>query len=361
MSECAFFGSFDPITYGHLDIVKRALTMFDKIHIVIGINGSKSPLFSVETRKTFIENAINNPANGIERGRVYICTDGGFAVDYMTRNNVCATIRGIRNSADFEYEQSMARINSDLTGVETIFIQARPDHSTLSSSNVKTLVKGGVDVSNMVPMEIKEELEVSLLKMKLIGIVGRSCSGKSTYIKDNFMYSIDFDKIVGDIWNDLFIAPVILKKLESHGIYASKYIGQVEKSMLRSALEDPKKNAIIRRTMKPYIEAGYRGKLQEIKQKIGNSINVVPVAIDAPMLIEYDNLSLVNNNIIQVYSDYDVCVERIMKRDHLSKESAEGRLKAQLRPNEIKQAWTESRDFYKYGTYTEINNTQGNV
>src|SRR5574343_77370 len=362
MSECALFGSFDPITYGHLDVVKRALTMFNKIHIVIGVNGSKSPLFSAEVRKDFIKNAINNPDNGIDASRVYVSFNEGLAVDYMTRNNVCATIRGIRNSADYEYEQSMALINSDLSGVESIFIPARPEHTTMSSSNVKTLVKAGIDVSNMVPMEVKASLETLLLNIIFVGVVGRSCSGKSTYIKENFAYKIDFDQIVRDIWDDIFMAPIILKKLASNGINASKYIGQVEKSMLRAALEDPKKNAIIRSTMKPYIEARYREKLQHIRQQIisDNVDDAVHVAIDAPMLIEYGNLSLVNNNIIQVVADYNVCVDRIMKRDHLSMESAKGRLNAQLFPEDIKIKWNQAREKDKYGTYKEINTTQGN-
>lgn len=363
MSECAFFGSFDPITYGHLDIVKRALTMFKKIHIVIGVNPSKTTLFSLDNRKDYILHAINNPENGIDPSRVYIASDEGLAVDYMTRNSVCATVRGIRNATDYEYEQSMARINSQLSDVESIFIPARPEHGTLSSSNVKALVKAGIDVSDMVPMEIKADLEYHLLNMVLIGIVGRSCSGKSTYIKDNFKYKIDFDKIVFEIWDNMFLAPTILKKLESKGIYASKYIGQVEKSMLRRELEDPRKNAIIRNIMKPYIEAGYREKLQKIKQQIiaDNVDDVVQVAVDAPMLIEYNNLSLVNNNIIQVVADYNVCVDRIMKRDRLSMESAKGRLNAQLFPEDVKFKWNEAREKYKYGIYKEINTTQGNV
>ena len=363
MKECAFFGSFDPITYGHLDVIKRALTMFDKIHIVVGVNSSKSCVFSVEDRKKFIENAIKAPNSGISRDRVYIAHDSGLAVDYMTRNHVCATIRGIRNSADYEYEQNMALVNTDLSGVESIFIPARPEHATMSSSNVKVLVKAGVDVSKMVPLEVKEQLEAVLLKMRLVGIVGRSCSGKSTYIAENYKYKIDFDKIVKDLWDDIFTATVILKKLESHGIYASKYIGQVEKKLIRVALEDPIKNAIIRNTMKPYIEASYREKLRQISEQIitDNIDDVVQVAIDAPMLIEYGNLTLVNNNIIQVVTDYNTCVERIMKRDYLSMDSAKGRLKAQLDPIEIKDKWVESRNKYNYGTYKVINTNEGMV
>ena len=78
-------------------------------------------------------------------------------------------------------------------------------------------------------------------------------------------------------------------------------------------------------------------------------------------MIEYGNLTLVNNNIIQVVTDYNTCVERIMKRDYLSMDSAKGRLKAQLDPIEIKDKWVESRNKYNYGTYKEINTNEGMV
>lgn len=146
MNIAVYPGSFDPVTYGHLDIILRGAKIFDKVIVAILENPNKEPLFSIEERKAMLEVAIKS-YNNIE-----IDSFQGLLADYMKVSQANTIIKGLRAVSDFEYELQMASINKMLAPeVETFFMMTNKNYSFLSSSVVKEVAKYGGDVSDLVP------------------------------------------------------------------------------------------------------------------------------------------------------------------------------------------------------------------
>ena len=144
-------GSFDPITNGHLDIIKRASTQYDELVIAVFINRSKNNLFDVQERMKLIEETTKDLKN------VRVDSWSGLVVDYCKANNIQVIVKGLRAVSDFDYELQMAQVNLH-EGVETMFMATNPAHSFLSSSLVKELAHYNGDVSAMVPQVVREAL-----------------------------------------------------------------------------------------------------------------------------------------------------------------------------------------------------------
>lgn len=149
-------GSFDPITYGHLDVVARASHHFDQVIVAVFENRSKSSLFTVEERKLMIREATEKFPN------VVVDSWHGLTVDYCKANGVSTIVRGLRAVTDFDYELQIAQVNLQLAGVETMFMATAPAHSFLSSTLVKELAHYGGDVTSMVPPNIVRALRERL-------------------------------------------------------------------------------------------------------------------------------------------------------------------------------------------------------
>jgi pantetheine-phosphate adenylyltransferase len=148
-------GTFDPITNGHVDIIKRALQMFDKIIIVIAINATKKPLFSIEERIDMI-----NQCFGSTHERIEIDTTSGLIVDYAMEKDACAIVRGLRAVSDFDYEFQLALMNRKLQRrVETVFLMTGFRWIYISSTIIKDAAKHGGDVSGVVPAHVKTALQ----------------------------------------------------------------------------------------------------------------------------------------------------------------------------------------------------------
>jgi pantetheine-phosphate adenylyltransferase len=150
-------GSFDPITFGHLDIINRALKIFDELVIAVARNERKSPLFSVEERVDLIKSVMK------QNERVKVDTFDGLLVDYARSRKAQAIIRGLRAISDFEYELQMAQINRGISkDVETVFLMTSVFYSFLSSSIVKEVhsLKGPID--GLVPPLVKKALDEKL-------------------------------------------------------------------------------------------------------------------------------------------------------------------------------------------------------
>ena len=150
MSKIAIFpGSFAPFTVGHQSIVDRALPLFDKIIISIGINSEKNQYFSIEERMDWIEAIYgNNPKIEVKRYE-------GLTVDFCKKENANYILRGLRDSHDFKFEKNIAQMNKELNStIETIFIITPPEISHISSSIIRDIIKNGGDVSKFIPKEI---------------------------------------------------------------------------------------------------------------------------------------------------------------------------------------------------------------
>jgi pantetheine-phosphate adenylyltransferase len=146
-------GSFDPITFGHLDIIERASSQFDEVIVAVFINRKKDGLFTVEERMEMISENVKKFKN------VRVDSGSGLLVEYCKRNGVQAIVKGLRAVTDFDYELQMAQVHIQASGVETMFMATSPTHSFLSSSIVKELSHYGGDVSSMVPENVNAALK----------------------------------------------------------------------------------------------------------------------------------------------------------------------------------------------------------
>lgn len=146
-------GSFDPITFGHLDIIERASKQFDEVIVAVFANRKKEGLFSVEERLELIA------ANVSQYGNVKVDSGSGLLVDYCKAKDVDVIVKGLRAVTDFDYELQMAQVHNQASGVETMFMATSPTHSFLSSSIVKELAHYGGDISSMVPANVNAALQ----------------------------------------------------------------------------------------------------------------------------------------------------------------------------------------------------------
>lgn len=141
-----FPGSFDPITTGHVDLVRRALTIFDEIIIAIGVNSQKQTLFPVEERKRWIQKVFE----GDSRIRVDIFE--GLTVHYCKKVDAHFLLRGLRNASDFDYEKTISQLNHIVgEDVETLFLISKPEFSHISSTIVREIIKGGGNAKPFLP------------------------------------------------------------------------------------------------------------------------------------------------------------------------------------------------------------------
>ena len=147
-------GTFDPITNGHLDIIKRGAAVFGQVNVVVLNNSSKNPLFSVEERIALIKEATADLSN------VHVETFSGLLMDYAESVNASSIIRGLRAVSDFEYEMQITSMNRVLNDeIETFFIMTKNQYSFLSSSIVKEVAKYGGYIGELVPTHVEEALK----------------------------------------------------------------------------------------------------------------------------------------------------------------------------------------------------------
>lgn len=147
-------GSFDPITNGHIDIIRRAADVFDTVYVAVLNNSSKQPLFSIEERIELIEEVTKELPN------IRIETSSGLLIDYAREKKAKAIVRGLRAVSDFEYEMQITSMNRVLDeNIETFFIMSKNQYSFLSSSIVKEVAKYGGQVCELVPPVVDEALK----------------------------------------------------------------------------------------------------------------------------------------------------------------------------------------------------------
>ena len=149
-------GSFDPPTFGHLDIIRRSSMLFDEVIVAVGTNVSKNRLFGADERIAMMQRACEDLANVSVEGFA------GLVTTFCAERDVDAIVKGLRAASDFDYELQMAQMNSSLTGVETVFIPTSPDRGFVSSSLVKEVAGFGGDVSSFVPAFVHDELRARL-------------------------------------------------------------------------------------------------------------------------------------------------------------------------------------------------------
>jgi len=154
MAKAIYPGTFDPVTYGHIDIIKRACEIFDSIVVTVAINTGKTPLFTTKERVVMLKESLN------EFKDVSVDSFDGLVVDHAKKIGAVSVIRGLRAVSDFEYEFQMALMNRKLAGnISTVFLMPHEKYTYLNSSIVRNLASFNSDISDFVPPNVQKALE----------------------------------------------------------------------------------------------------------------------------------------------------------------------------------------------------------
>jgi pantetheine-phosphate adenylyltransferase len=145
VTRCAYPGSFDPVTNGHIDVIERAAYLFDEVVVAVLINPAKAATFTVEERLDMLLEITK------EIPRIRVTSFDGLLVEFCRAEGIPVVVKGLRAVTDFEYELQMAQMNHRLSGVDTLFVASNPEYSFLSSSLIKEVASYGGDVSGLVP------------------------------------------------------------------------------------------------------------------------------------------------------------------------------------------------------------------
>lgn len=150
MKKIAIFpGSFDPITVGHESIIRRSIPLFDEIIVAIGVNSQKNYMFSLEKRQNWIKEIFRNEV------KISVESYQGLTIDFCKRKNAGFILRGLRTSADFEFERGIAQMNNAMSPeIETVFILTSPEYSAINSTIIRDIVRNGGDAGRFVPKEV---------------------------------------------------------------------------------------------------------------------------------------------------------------------------------------------------------------
>ncbi|HFA49951.1 MAG TPA: pantetheine-phosphate adenylyltransferase [Bacteroidetes bacterium] len=150
MKKAVFPGSFDPITKGHVQLVKRALPLFDKVVVAVGINSQKKYLFSLAQRMEWLEDVF------ADEPKVEIADFEGLTAHFCNKIGAGYLLRGLRNASDFDYEKTISQLNTIVGhGLETVFLISEPAYSHISSTIVREIIKGGGDAAPFLPKALK--------------------------------------------------------------------------------------------------------------------------------------------------------------------------------------------------------------
>lgn len=149
MKRALFPGSFDPITLGHYDIIKRGIKLFDEVIVAIGVNSEKKYMFTLEERQHFLEDTFK------DEPKVKIVTYKGLTIDFCKKMNAQFILRGLRNPADFEFEKAIAHTNRKLSKIETVFLLTAARTSYISSSIVREVIINNGDYTVLVPDSVR--------------------------------------------------------------------------------------------------------------------------------------------------------------------------------------------------------------
>jgi pantetheine-phosphate adenylyltransferase len=153
MVSALYPGSFDPVTCGHLDLVERALPLFDHLTVAVATNSNKAPTFTAEERVAMLREVLPKDR------RVSVTSFRGLVVDFCRAQGIGAILRGVRTVSDFEYEYQMALTNRHLAGaIETVFVMPSVQYSYVSSSLIREIVRNGGDVSSFLPPPVERAL-----------------------------------------------------------------------------------------------------------------------------------------------------------------------------------------------------------
>jgi pantetheine-phosphate adenylyltransferase len=358
MREAIYALSADPITYGHIDIVNRALRVFDKVIVGIGNNVSKKYTFSIEERVALARKALN-------RINVEVVPFEGLLVDFAYSKNIRTIIRGVRNSTDFAFEQILHDINyGQRMGIDTFLIIADQSLSHVSSSAVKELqAHSAKEILEYVPMSVKQALEERMLKQVRIGVTGEIGAGKSFLVekykqkfKDSYgpawfsLVDADLDRIAKDILlnhEDPVCADVrreISSELSVSLENGKVNIQELSKAVFSDEVLRCSYNDIMLEPILYYLRRDYLSKRNSI------------VIISGALLADANGLHIVNNNVILVTANKDVRRKRLKERNY-GDDEIERRMNSQLDADHKRSLIEGKIKECQHGSMLEIDNS----
>lgn len=349
MKNAVYALSADPLTFGHIDIIERAAKIFDTVYVAIGDNPAKKYLFNKDERMNLATTSLSYLQN------VQVITFSGLLVDFAYENNIDVIIRGIRNSADMEYEANLYQVNiSQNNNIETISLFTKPDLSKVSSSNTKAIQKENGNISDYVPLNIKDALEQRISGIKLFGVTGVIGSGKS-YIanllkeyskdKDIKVHNLELDDIAKRI---LYFStkPSHLKLRQQ--VY--NYFNTEDLKEIASILFSDKKHLdFINQLIKKPLEI-------ELRNIINSNQLKGIILINAAILVESYLMNFVNNNIILVNSDKKERLKRLEEKRNINSTEVDKRLQFVLTQDEKIQAIDKNIHYHNYGELFNVEN-----
>jgi pantetheine-phosphate adenylyltransferase len=334
MKEAIYAASLDPITYGHVNIVERALNVFDRLLVGIGVNETKQSLFSLEERETMARKELARFGT-----RVRVKSFQGMLSDFAYENNIHTVIRGARSTPDFDYEKLLSDINR-YCGVDTIIYTTIPRLAHVSSSAAKAItLNTGKNILDYVSMSVKHRLEEVLLEQYRVGITGVIGSGKShiterfyQFIVQNMLplvpHIIDMD-LIGHYILEKGTEP-IYKRVREEVCYFLKIkkidIKKIREKIFDDAMYSSNRDGFNKIMREPTMYELRKTLLKE-KGNIGRRSFVI---ITGALLCEMRGLDEFNNNLILVDSPKELIIKRLQASRGYSDEVIKQRMGAQL-------------------------------
>ena len=354
MSTAMYAFSGDPVTFGHIDIIQRAASVFDQVIVGIGVNPQKNYLFTLEERTEMARRLLQGLLN------IEVCSFSGLLVDYAYEKGVSVIVKGVRNPEDFNYENLLHQVGeSQKLGIDTHVLFAKPELAHVSSGAVKEIQMNQGATHEYVPLLVKQRLERRISDQYIIGITGEMGSGK-TYVSDILqkceldipIHNIELDHIAHRILGEL-TDPVYVHTrqeiactfgsdlMDSHGFIDRKALGEI-------VFNDMDQLKLLNRMLYTPISVRLR---REMLGKKG------VILINAALLAETDMLHICNNNVILLEVDKKTQEARLKVRK-LTAEQIQTRVACQYDSEEKKARISEiiSRD--NYGRLWVLDNSQ---
>lgn len=349
MKKAIYALSADPVTNGHLNIIKRASTMFDNLIIAVGNNAKKNYLFDLTKRVEFIETAIK-PLN-IESNIEVIGFSGALA-DIAYEKGANIIVRGLRNVNDFQEEQILANVNKSLNSeLETCFILTELEHSFVSSSASKEIIKTFNFGDEYLPLSSKTALQSKLNEQFFIGITGLMGSGKS-YIAEKLesynpteIFNIDLDKLCHEVYEENS------EKFERERLKLKKHFGTLDRKIIgEKVFSNPSDLKFLNEVFKPVIKYQVR---QSTKNKKGIFLINGATIVSLGLLKE-----ICNNNLVMINAKDEVRHKRCQEFRNIKPEIVKARDEMMLPYNKQKEIVLKSIEENNFGNLIEFNNDQ---
>lgn len=349
--------SWDPITFGHIDMAKRIASLHDEVVIALGINRDKKYMFSLQERLKLTKQALSHILDNAE-----ITAFRWLLVQYAYERNIPVTIRWVRNAADFEFESVLHKVgDSQNYNIETMLMLAKNDKWHISSSSAKALLKDHGQIHEYVPLNVKQALEARMLGQYPIGITGGIGCGKS-FVAENLCKigakygipttNIDLDKVAHEIYES-----------DDEEIYQ-----QTREKIIQEFGEDIRigKNYISREKLGPKV-FGNKERMQilnnilqqPIRNKIQRKLNGLKglILINNALTAEFWLWYLSNNNVVLVSADEDAQKERLASRWH-DEQEIQRRTGAQSNTRNKKVLLEDSIQKNHRGSVIDFDNTE---